>query len=347
MSPLESIGEISQLLPNVDTPTQSKVLSSISQTTDLPPLLFRAFSPKSAGVNSPEGFRAHDFSDEGTIDMRLPTPPDVENSHFLYRMATHYRRSTVGSPVISTTCSLPWAIHKAYLACVDEPQQEPETVKISVIDVASLNSQSRVYVGRDLYSRLKSIKGAVPHTSRRYKSSAEYPIWGVIDAEAVIKTISLHDLQVASSTCPSTQKLLRLDYFTSAVKLLDVLQKFKAQPIDLDTTTIIGFINIIGLFGVSPISPPYIISYFANSIIDGWLIDIQHEDIIEETFHYWLFKCYSVEERLAPEGLDLEAALNAFREGITSGLQKWKNSVQRYRSLKVSGESVANGNAAL
>jgi hypothetical protein len=144
----------------------------------------------------------------------------------------------------------------------------------------------------------------------------------MINPEAVAKTVSLKHLQDAASACPSTRKLLRLHCFGTRAKLRQVFAQFQMDPINLDITTFIGFINLLNLFGVSPISPPNIISCFADEIINGWLIGLPRQDMIEETFQYWMFKFCSDESRPPPEDSIIKEAKDAFREGIMSGVAR-------------------------
>jgi hypothetical protein len=349
MSPLESIGGISRLLPQVETPTRSNMIAPISQAIapGCPPILFRAFSLKSAGINSPQGCRAVDFSDEKTIEMRLPTPPEITDSYFNSRIATHYTGSRVGSPVISTTSSLIWALHKAFLATQDKiSPQEPTQVSISVIEVQGLDPRSRVFSGKELYARLKGIDGAVPKENYYYKSAREYPIWAAINAEAIFKTVTLSDLQMAASTCFSTQKLLRLELIAPSTNLNQVFLKFKSKPVDLDMTTCIGLVNLMILFDVLPNCPPSIIACFAETVIDGFHVDIPGENFIDHTFEYWMFQSNSIHATQSPEGLDIERARAAFRQGVLSGMKQWKNKRRYNRVSKYNRDRLINKSTA-
>jgi hypothetical protein len=317
MSPLESLGDISRLLPEIDTPTKAYTVQRVQSPTtgsqslpieaspsnaSIPALLFRMFSERSAGENSPRKFRASDFLDV----KRISTPPPLSNSYFLTRLASHYRRRQLGSPVISTTDSLVWVIHKAIQEqnALREGNQTRECSKIAVI--MSSDIQSRIYSGREAYSELKRIPGAVPVQHRKFKSASEYLIWGEIPGVAISKTISLDELYKKTQECPALDRLLRLNVLESFKRLFPALKQFTANPVALDSTTAIGFAKLLIFFNITPAIPGQIISAGICRIINGWILKICREEDIRDAFDLWVFQFFKV--NLVEDTVSMEEA---------------------------------------
>lgn len=354
MRPLESLPDISELLPDIDTPsrpqqavtspsqaqrsTDPQISSTISSSntiqspgddsspqTDqsLPIILFRAWSSDSAGINSPAGFRAFSFAskNDGIRNMSV-LPPNIDEEWFLHTVAGHYAHEKTGSFVVSTTSSFLWILKRCMDALKYSDEAVKDTVHFSVIDTSKILPNA-IYSGKHMHARLMEIDGAIPSQYRKYKSVAEYLVWSGVPQDAMLTTIKFRNLQALCTKDASVRMLLRLEIINEQPTTPGAARSLKETPMFLDATTFLGFAELLLFLGITPTSPSYIISGMTSAIVYGLCVNVDNPAWIQAAFSCWVAKFQDT------YGLDLtddteEEAQHAFIAGVQVGLS-WKS----------------------
>lgn len=170
---------------------------------EAPKILFRVWDENSGGFNSISGFKASDTSSLKNLTKAI-----------LQRRATRHilgKRDPKGSPFISTTPSLIWAIRKMYKP---QPGRALGDVYLAIIDGTTASASSSWWCANDLRS---------PDWPKYYSGGYEWLIETEIPSPAMIgASISRSSLEKLCSASPYVASLLQLDIISTG-KMKEVL----------------------------------------------------------------------------------------------------------------------------
>jgi hypothetical protein len=294
------------------------------QTKGLPPLLFRMFDDIKAGINRPDYFKASKFAP--LPEARRPTPPLEESTMFKWEVSLHMNRKGVGTPFISTTSSLLWAVHMA----ATSKSNDVASIGLSVIDTRAANEECGVYPASKLFSKAKKDPGFVEKKNRGYMASTEYLVWFQIPQPAIQKSIRYYDLEELANSDYGVRTILQLDKFKTSTSIAILRSKFMSDVVDLNTNRMLGFAKLLLFFGVTPLSDPKAIKTMTFSIVQGWCLGVPSALCAKDAFTGW--KIYwagiTTPEVQAQEEVYAEAE-RAFVEGAMSGVKNNSENIKR------------------
>jgi hypothetical protein len=320
MSPIERISDIGDILYELDTPSKPAKRTEVPR--DLPTVLFRAFTTKTIGLNTAKGFKASHFNFDRVSPRAIPPPPSVNDYSFQLSAASHWSRDKNGSPFISTTSSLLFAVHKALQEDIN-----PSEVFLAIIDPSQIDRRY-IYYGGDLYPKIKDM---LPKTRQyqKYQGSTEYLIYFEITQTAILHTVSLQQIFELCHQSPSAEAIFRIEFIKDHLRLgvPKVARHFGQSPLELNDLHQAGFANILLTLGVTPSSTPNLITGAIKALIDGWSFKTPELRHVDSAFEQWVFFWTKTTEiQTIP---DMRGAQAAFNEGIVLGLDGLKRWAKR------------------
>ena len=148
----------------------------------------------SQGVNSPRRFVAGSF-----VNQAVPNSPESTSEEYKNEAIRHIAPVQTGSTaLISVTSSLLRALHIAV--------KNPNTSLIAVIDLHQIDN-------------VHWVPSLNLKTYHQYHGRSEYLIWGSIEEQAIISTVTFSSFLARLSNTPGHLRLFRFD----------IIQKFKAM----------------------------------------------------------------------------------------------------------------------
>lgn len=240
--------------------------------------------PGSIATLSPLGaIRAGRFS--SMTDVPIPRALPETHEIFIYDAALHLGRIPKDTPFISLAQSISWVISMA-MKELEKSELDPSEIRIFVIETAKLTSQAPVYHASHVYEGLKK-KKYVAHKHLRYKALSEYLIYGEVPPQAISHIVSL-DAVIKLANDPAAGPLLKLEILKgrkmSAVKLA-ILQNQST----LDNSTLLGLVEILDLFGITPMHEPNFIEDFVFGLLGNFYINFQAQSL-EKTCRIWVLE---------------------------------------------------------
>ncbi|KAF3187072.1 hypothetical protein TWF788_002650 [Orbilia oligospora] len=176
--------------------------SSVSSSKRLvqklaPEILYRAYNWSSHGRNGVNGFRAGKFAGS---DNQVPILAESELEGFDVSLACHIEGEKMdeGSYFVSTTPSLLWALHKAFMM--------RKNARISIIDRSKIR-QPIQHIST-IRPRMRA-KGLLEGIS--YSGKLEYVVYGEIEADGIINDFSLEEFLQMVNSDNQIQKVLGSD----------------------------------------------------------------------------------------------------------------------------------------
>ncbi|KAF3199015.1 hypothetical protein TWF679_001678 [Orbilia oligospora] len=162
-----------------------------------PEILYRAYNWSSHGRNGVNGFRAGKFAGS---DNQVPILAESELEGFDVSLACHIEGEKMdeGSYFVSTTPSLLWALHKAFMM--------RKNARISIIDRSKIR-QPIQHIST-IRPRMRA-KGLLEGIS--YSGKLEYVVYGEIEADGIINDFSLEEFLQMVNSDNQIQKVLGSD----------------------------------------------------------------------------------------------------------------------------------------
>ncbi|RDI76756.1 hypothetical protein Vi05172_g13234 [Venturia inaequalis] len=231
-------------LPSIEDPTLDE--TEIQPDSDVPTLLFRAFSSVSAGLNSEERFRAGQYIGRSNA---VPPPPDPSDTQFAWDASNHLSQSheiasKIATPFISLSPSLVWCVQRLYKMAGEE-----DSKKFAIIIGPVADAHTRLYRVEPILQHLKNT--GMYNKNVSYKATMEYFAWAEIPKAAITTTIHRHHLERLAHASPCVTALLRLATLQNTPNMSEARAHFKAHPVPLDGRSGMALAKICLLFGIS------------------------------------------------------------------------------------------------
>jgi hypothetical protein len=199
----------------------------------LPQFLFRAFTVKSQGINSPNGFVCGRFANARAVPSGPPTLLDWNdvlehldpsktplkcskcNKDKCCKKTLHQK---IPSPYISVSSDLIRVIRRMIA--------QGEASSISVIDTSAFDPQSVYYVPP--FQQELARKHLFHGREHRYKGYSEHLVWHQIPASAIVETFSYQELIDFAESDRLTRDTMRLpELRCSGTSSTDILKTMK------------------------------------------------------------------------------------------------------------------------
>ena len=255
-------------------------------------LFYRVYCPMSQGENGAHGcWAANRF--------RGSTPSSEQE--FSDALAKHVARELVPSPFVSVGTCPTWILRKGY-----EKAQKLQSNGVSGFDqvniliINALEIVTPVYhVGYHL-QRLRNSRRC-PRAARWYRGKFERLVWQAIPAKAIIKMISLADIEAYHFRSEIfAEKILRLDSFRSGVDpftsdfgLVSASASKKmlnSRAVQLGNESCLGLSKLIVFLGLTPktVIEPEVLHCALYYVVLYWRLELSPDDSTD-AFDQWVF----------------------------------------------------------
>ena len=277
-------------------PTSLQKVRATSEVTHspIPPLLYRTYCTKNAGINESTVFVAGQFT-QLIGDIPQPIPP----SHSLFQtmLENHVNKRRILGPFISLTDSLLWATFIA--------SKSPEDARVAVIETENLG---RVYPISDY---MQGIPLEFRH--RKYKGTCEYLVWGKISGSAIRGVFSFSSLNKIART---TLSLSAFDGGRSVYQLSAILAATETN-LSIRIGATIG--RIVKIMGLNQHTDCKVLSRAVENIVQGWSFRGPLNNQIVEAF---VQRLASAEEEIVSLSsvFGRQNSEKSFQEGVHRGL---------------------------
>ena len=279
--------------PRISTSLQNIPMTSQAPRYPIPPLLYRTYCKKNAGINQPTVFVAGQFTQ---LIGDIPQPISTSHSLFQAMLENHVNKRKILGPFISLTDSLLWAVFLA--------SKSPEDAHVAVIETKNLRS---IYPISDY---MQGIPLELRH--RKYKGTCEYLVWGKMSGSAIRGDFTFLSLNKAART---TLSLSAFDGGRSVYQLSTILAATET-PLSKRVGATIG--RIVRLMGLNQYTECEVLTRAVECIIQGWSFTGPLNNHIIEAFIEVLA---SVEEDIDPLGsaFGRKNGIKSFQEGVHRG----------------------------
>jgi hypothetical protein len=218
-------------------------------------------------------------------------------------IAAHVGRKKIPTPLISTTPSVTWAFSKAYQMADRSRTDAPHALKdifIAVINPDEIDNP--IYnVDYQLYQLSRTPQGC-PSEARGYGGRWERLVWGHVPKKAIIKVLSLADVEAYHSNSEIfAGKIPRLDCFRtgidphtvttdSLIKALPQKKLLNSTVTKLGNEFCLGLSKWIVFLGLTPktVTNPQRLYCAVYWVVSGWVLELNEKDSIE-AFDHWCF----------------------------------------------------------
>jgi len=278
----------------------------------LPRFLFRTFSAKSHGLNSPDGFVSGRFANARTVPSGPPKLPDWNDIlEHLDPSKTPLKCSKcnkdkccnktldqkIPSPYISVSSDLVWVIRKMIVL--------GEQSSISVINTSALDPHAIYYVPP--FQQELARKHVFHGREHRYKGYSEHLVWHEIPGSAIVKTLPFQELMAFAESDGLTRDTLRLAELrcsgTSSTEILKTMKQSKCRITPQVAALIANFVMFLGIGFSAPMED---VAFLVCEIVRGWVLRnaettaerLENADRFMDTFYRESDKVLSIEEQV-------------------------------------------------
>jgi hypothetical protein len=254
--------------------------------------LYRVYTSDNQGQNGPNGCWAAKHVPEGTA---------YSIEEFKTAFSNHLSRQAVHSPFISVATSLAIILSKAYDAAkklTDRGIDGLAYTYILVIDAAEIDTP--VYHAGYHLQELRN-EHLCPIASRFYRGKFERLVWQAIRGQAIIKQVSLIDIEAFySSSEMFAPKILRLDAFRAPasafndqwqlVRASATKAKLGSSTVKLGNESCLGLSKFIVFLGLTlkTVTDKEVLYCSLYYLVMGWRLEMTPEDSAL-AFDYWCF----------------------------------------------------------
>jgi hypothetical protein len=306
------------------------VLAPINRRVEkprIPKLLFRFYSEKSSGLNTPTLFRAGLFT---LSPYGIPPPMETDSPLFDQLASTHLIRHEIATPFISCSPSLVWAMHMVY--------RISENASIAVIDGSAAHNHTRMYNGQEVIRQLRR-HDKFPKNIR-YLGSSEFLLWGEIPQNAIKGTLDFRSIEMLAQSSAAVNHVLRLPVLRSSRNVAEAREQFFNSQIALDDRVGIAIAKILLLFGFSPTSQIDMIVDGISHILQGWAVGIPQDNFecIRQSFRSFYLTFTDI--IVGPAALVISGMESSLRDAFEKGVERAGTELLKDKPLKRSNQSV-------
>lgn len=301
--------------PTIPTPFNDNPITYEVPRSPIPPLLYRTYCIKSAGINRPTVFVAGLFTQ---LIGDIPQPIPASHSLFQTMLENHVNKRRVLGPFISITDSLLWAVFIA--------SKSPEDAHVAVIETKHL---CNIYPISDYMQGIP-----LEFSHRKYKGTCEYLVWGKIPGSAIRGDFSFSSLNTIART---TLSLSAFNGGHSVYKLSAIIAATNSALSEKIGATI-G--RILRLMGLNQYTECELLSRAVESIVQGWSFRGPLDKHIIEVFYQKLVNTEEKTDSLA-SAFGRKNSIKSFQDGVHRGLLDLDG--QKARMLRFNKRDVSRG----
>lgn len=301
--------------PIIPTSFKDNLVTFEVPRSPIPPLLYRTYCTKNAGINRPTVFVAGLFTE---LIGDIPQPIPASHSLFQTMLENHVNKRRILGPFISVTDSLLWAVFIA--------SKSPEDAHVAVIETKHLFN---IYPISDY---MQGIPLEFRH--RKYKGTCEYLVWGKIPGSAIRGDFSFSSLNTIART---TLSLSAFDGGHSVYKLSAIIAATDST-LSKKIGATIG--RIVRLMGLNQYTECELLSRAVESIVQGWSFRGPPEKHVIEVFYQKLASAEEGTDSLA-SAFGRNNSEKSFQDGVHRGLLDLDG--KKARMLRLNKHDISRG----
>ena len=103
-------------------------------------------------------------------------------------------------------------------------------------------------------------------------------MYGAISGPAIIKRVTLADLEALAAACRHVARFLRLDLFKDTFKIRKIMAQMSREPLDFDRSVAIAIAKLMRFFGVGTSASTHVITAFICTLFQNWCIEVDSTD---------------------------------------------------------------------
>jgi len=258
-----------------------------------PPLsrfLFRAFTTKSQGLNSANGFVCGRCANARVAPTGPPKSPDwdellehLDPSKTLVQCQGCQKSSKcckkilyqkMSSSYISFSSDLIWVIRKMI--------SQGDQSSIGIVDTSTLDPLSVFYVPP--YQQELARKHLFHGREHRYKGYSEHLVYQKVPGSAVVKTFSYQELVAFAETDGLTRKTLRLpELRLSGTSSTEILKTMKQSKLGITPQVAVIIAKLVMFLGIDSNASMSKLAFLVYKIVRGWALRIAETTTTERS----------------------------------------------------------------